>query len=197
MERRYSATSRKRPLTSEIEIGHQAYVITAVTNAAAFMECIVNEVLQDVADEYSYHIGVLSEAVRLRLSGYWVAGDRSSTLDKYDHVLKLAGHAAMDRGADPAQSAALLVALRNYLVHYKPENVGTSLEPPKLAKRLRGRFADNELMADARRPWFPNYALSAGCATWAHETARAFVDNWTSLMGLVDLPYQSSNEGPS
>lgn len=197
IEKKYSGPLEESLRTAELETRHQAHVITAVTNAAAFMECVVNEVLQDVADEFKDHIGSLSRTVRLSLAGYWVAGGHASTLDKYDHILKLAGLDVMNRGVDPAQSAVLLVALRNYFVHYKPENVGTSIDPPKLAKRLRGRFADNELVAGARDPWFPNHAVGAGCAIWAHETAYAFVDRWTSLMGLTNLPYQTSGEkGP-
>jgi hypothetical protein len=159
------------------------------------MECVVNEVLQDITDEFDDHIGTLSDPVRQRLVGYWIAGERSSILDKYDHVLKLAEWPAMDRGVPPAQSAGILIALRNYFVHHKPEDISTSLEPPKLARRLHGRFTDNKLMIGAGNPWFPDHAIGAGCASWAHETALAFVDHWTSVMGLTGLPYQLSEEG--
>jgi hypothetical protein len=155
------------------------------------MECVVNEVLQDVTDDYRFHIGSLSKAIKLSLTGYWVAGSRASILEKYDQTLWLARHKVTNRGVDPAQSAALVVALRNYFVHYKPENVDSRLDPPKLAKRLRGRFADNALMVGDRRPWFPDHAIGAGCARWAHETAFAFVDHWASLMRLTNLPYQT------
>jgi hypothetical protein len=158
----------------------------------AIIQCVVNEVLQDVADDYNSHIGSLSKAVKLSLTGYWVAGSRASILDKYDQALWLARHKVTDREVDPAQSAALVVALRNYFVHYKPENVGTQLDPPKLAKKLRGRFADNELMVGDRRPWFPDHAIGAGCAIWAHETASVFVDHWASLMRLTNLPCQTT-----
>jgi len=192
IEKEYSSPSKESLRTAELELQHQAYVITAVTNSVAFMECVVNEVLQDVTDDYKDHIGSLSKATKLRLTGYWVAGGRASILDKYGQALWLARRKVIDRGVDPVQSAALVVALRNYFVHYKPENVGTRLDPPKLAKKLRGRFADNELMTGDRRPWFPDHAIGAGCAIWAHETAFAFVDHWASLMRLTSLPYQTA-----
>jgi hypothetical protein len=171
-------------------IRHRAYVIAAVTSSVAFMECVINEVLQDVTDGIDDHIGVLSKAVRQRLIGYWMGGERSSVLDKYDRALKLAGRPVMDRGVHPVQSVTVLIALRNHFVHYKPEDIGITLEPPKLAQRLRGRFADNKLMIGAGNPWFPDHAIGAGCANWAHETARGFVDGWTSVMRLTGLPYQ-------
>jgi hypothetical protein len=183
IERRHSG-----PTTGSVR--HRTYVIVAVTDAVAFMESVINELLQDVADSFEIHIRALSDTTRERLVGYWVAGERSSIMDKYDHVLRLGNLAPMDRGAEPFQSAAVLVALRNYFVHYKPENISTSLDPPKLAEKLRGRFPDNALMAGAANPWFPAHAISAGCAKWAHQNARAFVDHWASLMGLTQLPYQ-------
>jgi hypothetical protein len=174
-------------------VEHSAYVVGAVTDSVAFMECVINEVLQDVTDEFESHIGTLSRAVRQRLVGYWITGERSSILDKYDHVLKLAGRAPMNRGVDPAQSAVVLVALRNYFVHYKPETIGRGgLIYPRLEKRLQGRFVENRHMAGTTNPWFPDRAVGAGCAKWAHETARAFVDHWASLMKLTNLPYQGS-----
>lgn len=191
MEKEYSDPSKESLRTAELELQHQAYVITAVTNSVAFMECVINEVLQDVTDDSRYHIGSLSKDIKLSLTGYWVAGGRASIVDKYGQALWLARHEVMDRGVDPAQSAALVVALRNYFVHYKPENIDSRLDPPKLARRLRGRFADNELIAGDRRPWFPDRAIGAGCAIWAHETAFAFVDHWVSLMRLTNLPYQT------
>jgi hypothetical protein len=158
------------------------------------MECVINEVLQDVTDGIDDHIGALSDTVRQRLVGYWMAGERASILNKYDQVLKLAERPAMNRREDPAQSAAVLIALRNYFVHHKPEDISISFDPPKLEQRLRGRFTDNKLMIGAGNPWFPDHAISAGCANWAHETARIFVDHWTSLMGLTGLPYQLPEE---
>jgi hypothetical protein len=75
-------------------------------------------------------------------------------------------------------------------MHHNPENISTSLDPPKLEEKLRGRFPDNTLRADAANPWFPAHAISAGCAKWAYQKARTFVDHWASLMGLTQLPYQ-------
>jgi hypothetical protein len=177
-------------------VRHRAYVISSVTDAVAFMESVVNEVIQDAvdnitADSPDIHIRAIPHAARQRLFGYWIAGERSGILDKYNHALKLADKATLDYGSEPTQSASVLIALRNYFIHHKPENISISLDPPRLATRLQGRFPDNALMAGAANPWFPDHAMGAGCARWSHVTARSFVDNWASLLGLTSLPYQN------
>jgi|SRR6266571_6512477 len=160
-------------------VRHWAYIINAVTDAVAFMESVVNEVIQDTVDSTNangpdIHIRTLDQTIRERLTGYWISGEKSSILDKYNHTLELANRTKLDYGAEPGQSAAVLIALRNYFVHHKPENISTSLDPPKLATRLQGRFPDNALMAAAANPWFPDHAIGAGCARWAHMTGSVF-----------------------
>ena len=177
-------------------VRHRAYVISSVTDAVSFMESVVNEVIQDIvdnmtADSPAIHIQPIHNAARQRLFGYWITGEKSSILGKYNDTLKLADKATLDYGAEPTQSAAVLIALRNYFVHHKPENISISLDPPKLATKLHGRFPDNALMAGATNPWFPDHAMGAGCARWSHATARSFIDSWASLLGLTSLPYQN------
>jgi hypothetical protein len=171
---------------------HRVYVINAVTDAAAFIEAAVNEVIQDVVDGRELHVQPLTTHTRDRLKGYWITGERASPLEKYQHTLQLADLPPLDAGAEPVQSATLLVSLRNYFMHYKPEDVGVTLDPPKLAARLKGKFPDNRLMTGADgNPWFPSHALGAGCAAWAHRSALAFVDAWATSLGLNALSYQS------
>jgi hypothetical protein len=187
---------QKHSGASKASVRHRVYVINSITDAVTFIECVVNEVIQDTVDHLTadgpdIHIKPIDQVTRQRLLGYWIAGEKSSMLDKYNSTLKLADKTALDYGAEPMQPTAVLVALRNYLVHHKPEDISISLDPPKLAKRLRGRFPDNTLMDGAANPWFPDHAMGAGCARWSHITARSFVDNWASLMGLTSLPYQN------
>lgn len=81
----------------------------------------------------------------------------------------------LDKGAEPYQSAALLIGLRNALVHYKSESVADDVEH-RFTKTLRGRFPDNRLMKGSGNPWWPDHALGAGCVQWAFESARALAD---------------------
>ena len=63
------------------------------------------------------------------------------------------------------EDVTYLVKLRNWLVHYTPRTV--SAEDPHTLDHVRGRFADNALMAGGGNAWFPDHALGAGRAGWA------------------------------
>lgn len=167
-----------------ISVRHSAYVISAITDSVAFVEAVVNEVAQDVADNHGSYVSALDESVRNRIAGYWVAGSEASTLGKYSALLEFTTGRPLDGGREPNQSMSYLIRLRNYLVHYKPADVGEAWDEPKLAQQLRGRFPDNALMAESGNAWFPDKALGAGCAQWAADHAKEFVDTWSDALGL-------------
>ena len=85
-------------------------------------------------------------------------------------------------GTEPGQSVGGLIRLRNDVVHFKPKMQWTD-ELHKLEELLRPRIGENPLF-DAT-PWFPLHVLTAGCAQWAYEKARAFGELWWSQMGLT------------
>jgi hypothetical protein len=47
-------------------------------------------------------------------------------------------------------------------------------------------------MAGAGNSYFPDHALGAGCAHWAHTAAVNFVDRFAAVLGLT-LNYQIAN----
>jgi hypothetical protein len=168
-------------------LNHRAYVMGAITESVAFVEAVVNEVLQDVADGSTYNIAGLSEPALSRLEGYWVGGNLASILTKYDDALRLCGHPALERGAEPCQSMADLIALRNFLVHFKPASWSHDADDiPKLNRRLDRHFARNYFASDS----FPGNVLGAPCAQWAVRTATEFVGAWCKTMGIE--PYYAA-----
>jgi hypothetical protein len=180
-----------------ITLHHRSHVITAITSAVTFLEATVNEVFQDVVDGYeSVYTAPLSSRTRELMSWYWnERGEKASILQKYVALLEFADAPSMERGAEPYQSTELLIRLRNYLIHFKPQNVGGGLPAVPLAPSLMRLFQashvpDNALMkpgvdSDA---WFPNRALGAGCAAWAPRAAKSFADSWRARLEL-DLAY--------
>lgn len=174
-----------------VVINHRAYVMGAITEAVAFAEAVVNEALQDIADGNEHYVQTVEALVKERLRGYWVAGHLAGLMTKYDDALKLSGLPGLNRGVEPAQSMADLVALRNFLVHFKPAS--WSHDPtdlPRLSRRLEQRFETNRFGAGG----FPERVLGAPCAQWAYRTVTRFVDEWCAMMqiepyykGIVDF----------
>lgn len=174
---------------SRFDIEHRAYVLSAVMNAAAFLEAMVNELLQDAADDQGItgdgYVAPLSPRTRELMREWWIAsGDGfERLLDKIQLLLVFAGKEKLDKGAQPFQDAALLLALRNALVHFRPESVAADGDH-RFTKALRGRFADNALMSGSGNAWWPDRALGAGCATWAFHSAKAIADAISDKMGI-------------
>jgi hypothetical protein len=110
-------------------------------------------------------------------------------LEKFQLALALAGKDLFDRGKRPYQEVALLVRLRNALVHYVPEWVTyvspetEALENQGIKESLSGKFELNPLRGPAD-PFFPDRCLAYGCAKWAVTSCIEFADEFFSRMGL-------------
>lgn len=180
---------------SRFDIRHRAYVMSAITESVAFLEAAINEIYQDAADEEHSYVGGLSPRCLQLMAGLWNATDkgRMDVLDKFDLALLFAERPRFERGSAPYQDAAVLIRLRNYLVHYKPEGVSADTAH-KLGAALQGKFAASVLLSGSGNPWFPDQALSAGCAEWSWRSARALTDAFADQLGLP-LNYQRADFG--
>lgn len=165
-----AAIEAKHSGESRFDIEHRAYVLSAIMNAAAFLEAMVNELFQDAADDHGItgdgYVAPLSSRTRELMREWWIASGEGSErlLEKLQLLLVFAGKEKLDKGAQPFQDAALLLALRNALIHFRPESVAADVDH-RFTKSLRGRFADNALMSGSGNAWWPDHALGAGCAT--------------------------------
>jgi hypothetical protein len=167
---------------SRIFLQHRSYVIGAVMESVAFLETFINEIFEDASDGESGAVGGLAPNAVRRLAMYWRDHDRAETLAKYRMARILVGCEAADAGRRPHEDVRHVIKLRNWLTHYKPRTLGEE-SPDKLIDHIRGRFADNPLLERAGATWFPNHALSAGCAAWAVQSTHAFVDEFTQAIG--------------
>ena len=173
--------------------------MNAVSSAAAFIETIVNEVFADVADWQPGRPGRegLADDTVETMRRLWKGPDsieRASTLTKYQIALTAAGKPLMDTERLPYKDAALLVNLRNLLMHYKPkwQSVGESVVG--IENKLGGKFQPNQLLPSG--PWYPNQCLGAGCAQWACKTCVDFVDTWWQSMGIGRPSNTALNDWP-
>ncbi|MFB9384360.1 hypothetical protein ACFFTK_14565, partial [Pseudonocardia petroleophila] len=171
---------------SAFHIHQRAYVMSAVTEAVAFVEALINEFFTDIHDSHADRYDSLGPEVLATIRGYWSiagSGNNVSVLTKYEMALLLCGKPAYDKGAEPYQSMKAAIDLRNWQIHYRPKNVGDE-SSYDVAKRLVGKFPDCALMAGSGNAWFPDRALGAGCAQWAVSSALAFADHFVETLGV-------------
>jgi|NGEPerStandDraft_6_1074524.scaffolds.fasta_scaffold03617_10 hypothetical protein len=163
---------------------HRAYAVSAVMLSVAFLEALVNEIFQDAAETTPGRAERLTQHCRDLMKEYWNTADRADLLTKSQMALLFACAGKMAPGRAPMQGAALLIELRNALVHFKPSRHDNE-DPTMLEKRLSGRFAKSELLPDHDGSPWPIWALAAPGAAWSVGTARAFADEWVDRMGLI------------
>jgi hypothetical protein len=159
----------------KFSVRHRAYVSGAVLASCAFLEAAINEVLQDAADDYLSYIGDLPAETRRALAIYWQESNgMDQPLSKYQIVLGIAHYEPLEKGAEPYQSAKLLIDIRNRLVHFRPTTANADHDG-KFAQGLRAHFDENKL-AGSGNPFWPNRCLGATCAEWAAASAKTFAD---------------------
>lgn len=178
MEENFSGPAR-------FEIRHRAYVVASVLDSVAFAEAAINELLQDVADDHGSYVNGLGKNTRASMQAYWrESRGRGSLLEKIQTALGVAGCQPFGIDAEPYQSAALVIQLRNLLVHFRPETVGIT-DLKKVNSRLRSKFKANALMAGSGNPFFPDKCLGAGCAHWSVTSVKALTDDMYRRLGVV------------
>ncbi|GAC85335.1 hypothetical protein GP2_033_00700 [Gordonia paraffinivorans NBRC 108238] len=176
--------------TNAADIALESCATNAVMLSVAFMEAAVNEVLQDLAEAEPGRVshrckGIEPEAAPL-IRALWVTParlERAGILEKYQVALTATRKPEFDTSTNPYQSAVKLIALRNALVHFKPEWQMDDDEH-KMFKMLKGLFPESRVFPNPVSPWYPHVCLASGCAEWAHKTATAFVDEWWVRMGI-------------
>lgn len=189
--------TESQPGGPDFDIQSRAYVTNSILSAVAFLEAAINEVYDDLADEHESYVALLSDTTKRLLNGLW-SGDenveRWRVLEKYRVALLCAGKPAFDKGGQPHQAAALLVRLRNRLIHARPKT-RESADLDNLDLALRASFQPHRRMASSANPYFPDKCLGAGCAEWAVLSARKFADEFFSRLG-IQPNYQRVNFGP-
>jgi len=166
----------------------------SVNSSVAFLEATINELLANCHEDYGFgFLYKLSNEDRRSLAVLWSLLEEGSRrvplLEKFSFTLQLLARKGFDKGGDPWGRTKVLVGLRNYLVHFKPEdeivesNVDSRpVEERRMEKSVKGRFAFH--------PGFkgPGVAyrrvLSAGCAIWSVQTSVAFADRFFELLGI-------------
>lgn len=171
-------------------IEHHGYVLSSIIASVAFLEAVVNELFQDAADERAgpdAFITPLSEDCRRLMAALWRStreGFRLGPIERYEMLLAFAGAPSLNRGGQVYEDAKAAIALRDKLVHFRPEDQSAEDEAHAMERRLRGKFPENALMARAGNAWWPDHALGQGAAVWTHRSVKALADHVSDAIGI-------------
>jgi hypothetical protein len=179
---------------------HRSYATSSVLASVAFLEACINEFIAEASEGAEPRTG-LQPVERQRITD---AGEElrrlSKTLDRYERVLQLLKRQPFDRGARPFSDAALLVKLRNALVHYTPQwrpeksnERRSATEQNFVIGLMDRRFSPNPFHAGYDDPYFPEKCLGHGCTTWAWRSALKFADAFFDRVGTTWV-YENSRD---
>lgn len=97
------------------------FAAAAVIIATAALEAAINEIYDRAADKRYPEFSLLTTEQVDLIAQLWSVVEMSAVLKKHDIALVAAGLPRIDPGSEPCQSAKALAALRDTILHYKPE----------------------------------------------------------------------------
>src|SRR4051812_10565886 len=163
---------------------HRSYVLGAIASSVGFLESCINEVFANCAEEYQLELRLGAKQTKILGSIWKIHGcSRLPALSKYNLALSSLGKETLSASEDVFQGAAILIRLRNWLIHFEPdwaEAIDKAEDPlvsHRLARSLKGKFNLNPFRKYCDFE-FPDRFLSASCADWAGVTAVAFTDDF-------------------
>lgn len=171
------------PPGEEAKSDHRAFVVAAVMQSCAGLEAEIAEV---AAHGPGHHLGSNGVDARARdfLQPMEDMINGQGVLERYQLVLHLLGKDKFDKGSEPFQSAALLVRLRNELVHYK-SRWGADMASVTLFDSLRQLKHRKPPFVSEHSNFFPHQCLGADCALWSVRVALDFIGDFYKRLGVA------------
>ncbi|ARU22350.1 histidyl-tRNA synthase [Ralstonia solanacearum] len=181
---------------------HKGAVTASIFMSVAAVEAYINEVFADCADGKTIQLQGLADAAVTRMSGAWRGAksvERADIIEKYQLACMLADKPLMDLGRSPAQDLMVGIAIRNALMHYKPQTIELPMDDSKalatgdwkrVCDRLAGRTLKPSPFASSGQPDFPYRLLGHECAKWIVERAHAFLLEFAKHIGLIHPPFE-------
>lgn len=169
-------------LTEEMRCEHRAFISTAIMQCAAALETEAYEICTHGPGAHlgSNGTGRGAQAFLSPLAGLI---DDQDAVSRYELILYLLEKPAIPRNTEPFQSAALLVRLRNEIIHYK-SRWGAQMTSTKLFKSLEAKHHRPPPFTDLSMNFFPHRCLSADCGAWAVASTVAFLDAVYASLGV-------------
>jgi hypothetical protein len=122
--------------------------------------------------------------------------DRQEVMERYTTILHLLGKRPLSSGNKPSQYMAILVKVRNELVHYKSQ-WGEDMKRKDLFKALQQLQLSKPPFVSPYTNFFPHQFMSAACAAWSVRTAVTFLDAVYERLEIISPldPYRTQFEG--
>jgi len=182
----------RAPVLFHSRAEHRSACLSCIFSTVAYLEADINELFANA--EEGHADGLAKDPIVLtRIRAAWELVQRSATLDKYDLALALCDQPVFNKGESPYQAVALLVRLRNALIHFKPEwqpgggFTDEESELSKLSKSLMKSFPENSL-AETYQPYFIQRCLGYGSSKWAITSSVAFVKEFRARINAGFSP---------
>lgn len=165
-----------------IRCEHRGLVCAVIMQCAAALETEAHEVCVHGPGSHLGSGGTDESGRRFLLPVADIVDDQS-TLSRFDLILHLLQRPPLNSGANPYQAAALVVRLRNELIHYK-SRWGAEMEKNKLLAALMALGHTPAQYTDPSMNFFPHRCLSADCAAWALSSVVSFLEAFYAALGV-------------
>lgn len=165
---------------------YRAYVTASVLSAVAYLSASINELYLEVRKLSESGEPHVRRELDLLIEA-WPRISRVQVLQRYQLALSVADADQYNPQRMPYLDAENLIKLRDALLSYDPEWDDERGKHHTLEARLQKKFPPSPLVS-ARRPWFPDRCLGAGCAKWAVETVQVFTNDFYRRMALPGRP---------
>jgi len=139
----------------------------AIFTSVAALESYANELFVD-------YDSVFPELRQNIMAKLWELYEQKPTLEKYEFALLLKDGSAFNKGASPYQDVALIIKLRNALVHFKPEWFSQQEEHAKVSKHLKNKAIMSPFFHSSE-PLFPRGWASHATVKWVIESTLTFI----------------------
>lgn len=193
-----------------------SYVTGSIIFSVSFLEAVINEayelihieVDENFAESFlNINMEIRDNISKLWKSEFWNNGTpktaKKPLLDKYDLLLVNVKNKKLNKGDHICQNISTLIKLRNYLIHYIPEQIevpssyNNKVTVEKLGKELQNKGYLLNPLVHPHEPVFPYKCLSYGCSRWAIISSINFADYFYNTLGLIDFfkePIQKISE---
>lgn len=180
------ALDAARSIKASPRAGGQHSALVSIVFSVVALEAFLNEVTELASDSKKYPPNLEPHSVSVFAEVMSDAERSHATLEsKFTLANWILAGRRLDRGAQPYQDFALLIRLRNDLVHFKAsDSFDQNATPEEIHKDLIARFKDKNILAEnesSAGSW-TFLVQTKAVAEWSCKTAALMVTDFCSTI---------------